>query len=218
MCLKCIIFRVDANKRLGMGHMSRCFELAKKLKKLKITSYFFIKNDKQSMKLIKESNLPFFTFSNSTNDEKELSMLIELHQKIKFNCIVIDLKKSKSRKFLTSLNKICKTVVIDNTNQNSLFADLIVLPWVEEQFSKNMIKNNSQKLLVGPKYMQLGNFQKNVKKQKIQNSILVSMGGSDKRGLTLKIIKSFKKIKHRFHVDIIIGRFFSDSEKYTDYQ
>jgi hypothetical protein len=32
--LKCILIRVDWNKRLGMGHLSRCFELAKKLKKL----------------------------------------------------------------------------------------------------------------------------------------------------------------------------------------
>ena len=47
--LKCILIRVDWNKRLGMGHLSRCFELAKKLKKLKITPYFFLKYDKNTI-------------------------------------------------------------------------------------------------------------------------------------------------------------------------
>ena len=211
--LKCILIRVDGNKRLGMGHLSRCFELAKKLKKLKITPYFFLKYDKNTIELIKEEGFPFFTFLNSSNEEKEVKILINLHHKIKYDCIVIDLKKHKNKKFFDSLNKICKTVVIDNTNKNSLNANLIIWPWVKEQYSKNIIKNNPPKILVGPKYMQLGNFQKNIKKIKLKNSILVSMGGSDKRNLTVKIIDTFQKTNYDFHMGVVIGKFFSDKEK-----
>jgi len=211
--LKYIVFRVDANKRLGMGHLSRCFELAKKLKKLKIEPYFFIKNDEIAIQLIKLQNFQFFAFSNLIDEDKELSLLKKLYNEIKFDGIIIDLKKFKSKKFFNNLNKICKTIVIDNTNKNSLFADLIIWPWVKEQYSKNIIKKNSQKLLVGPQYMQLGNFQKKVKKQKLQNSIFLSMGGSDKRKLTEKIVKSFQKTKFKFHMGIVIGEFFSDKEK-----
>lgn len=211
--MKRVLFRVDANKRLGIGHMSRCFELAKKLRKFNVTPYFFIKEDNRAINLIKELGFQFFTFSKTSNDKKELSMLINLHRKIKFDCLIVDLKKTKNKNFFIRLEKICKTVVIDNTNKNSLYADLIIWPWVKEQYSKNVILNNSQKILVGPKYMLLGNIKKNWKRRRRQNSILISMGGSDKRGLTIKIIKSFQKTKYKFHADIVLGRFFSDSEK-----
>lgn len=196
-----------------MGHMSRCFELAKKLEKFNVKPYFFIKEDDHAIKLIKELDFQFFTLSKTSNDEKELSMLINLHRKIKFSCLIMDLKKIKDKKFFIRLKKICKTVVIDNTNMNSLCADLIIWPWVKEQYSKNVILNNSKKILVGPKYMLLGNIKKNERRRKRQNSILISMGGSDKRGLTIKIVKSFQKTKYRFHADIVLGRFFSDSKK-----
>ncbi|WP_428324958.1 hypothetical protein [Nitrosopumilus sp.] len=211
--MKCIIFRVDANKRLGMGHLSRSIQLAKELKKLKIKTYFLIKNEKESIKIIKEAKFPFFIFSNLSNDEKELSELMKLHKKINFDCTIIDVKKSKNKTYFSKLNKICKTVVIDNTNKNSLFADLIVWPWVKEQYPKNITKKFSDKLLIGPKYMQLGNFQRKKMAVKDKKSILVSMGGSDKRNITLKIINSFKKTKHKFHMNIVIGRFFSNHEK-----
>lgn len=164
----------------------------------------------ETIKLIKEFNFPYSSFSNFEN---ELSILTKLCKKEKIDCIIIDIKKSKNKKYFLKLNKICKTIVIDNTNRNSLFANLVVWPWVKEQYSKKTIMKYSEKLLIGPKYMQLGNFQNGIKKKKITNSILVSMGGSDKRNLTLKIINSFKKNKSDFHLGIVVGRFFSDQKK-----
>ncbi len=204
---------MDANKKIGMGHISRCFELANQLKKFKVQSYFFVKNNSETIKLIKEHNFPFLSFSNLENDEKELLKMIKLCKKEKIRCVIIDIKKSKNSKYFFKLNNVCKTIVIDNTNRNSLFADLVVWPWVKEQYSKEIMIKYSKKLLIGPKYMQLGNFQKKNNKKKKVNSILVSMGGSDKRNLTLKIINSFKKNKSNFHLGIVIGRFFSDQKK-----
>ncbi len=196
-----------------MGHISRCFELAKKIQKFNVMPYFLIKDDKRAIKLIEESGFQFSTLSKTDNDEKEISMLMNLHRKIKFNCLFIDLKKNKSRKFFTKLKKICKTIVIDNTNRSSLYADLIIWPWVKEQYPKDVILKNPQKILVGPEYMVLGDIKKNKKNKKRQNSILISMGGSDKRGLTLRIINSFKKSRHKFHIDIVMGAFFSNNHK-----
>ena len=209
--MKWVVFRVDSNKRLGMGHLSRCFELANTLKKFKIKSYFAIKKDKSALELVRERNFPFKIISNF--EDEELNELVKLHDKINFQCIIIDLKKSKNTKFFSKLNGMCKTVVIDNTSKNSLFANLVIWPWVKEQYSEKIIKKFSQKLLVGPEYMQIGNFKTKNEKQRIQNSILVSMGGSDKRQLTTKIISSFQKSKYDFHMDIAIGKFFSDTEK-----
>ncbi len=196
-----------------MGHLSRCLGLAKKLQKFKITPYFLIKNDSRAIELINESGFQFTTMPNTANDVKEYSTLINLHHKIRFNCLFIDLKKTKSKQFFIKLKKICKTVVIDNTNKNSLQADLVIWPWIKEQYPKDVILNNSRKILVGPKYMLLGNIKKDKESKNRQKSILISMGGSDKMGLTVKLIKSLKKSKQDIHVDIVLGKFFSDTNK-----
>lgn len=206
-----MLFRVDADKRLGVGHLSRCVELAKKLKKFNVSSHFLIKNNEYAIGLIRRAGFSFNVLT-KINDEKELSLLIKLHNKIKFDCLFIDLKKNKNKKFFLKLRRICKTVVIDNTNRDSLYADLIIWPWVKEQYSKTIILKNSQKILVGTKYMMLGHIKKNRNKNRL-DAILISMGGSDKRGLTLKIIRSLKKTTTKFHADIVIGGLFTNAEK-----
>lgn len=208
-----ILFRADANKRIGMGHLSRCLELAKKLQKFNIMPYFLIKNNERATELISEAGFQFSTIPNTANDQKEYLLLVNLHHQIKFKCLFIDVKKTKSKEFFIKLKKICKTIVMDNTNKNSLYADLIIWPWVKEQYSKQIIAKNSQKILVGPKYMLLGSTKRTIRIRKRQESILVSMGGSDKMEFTTKLIESFKKSSDRFHVDVVIGRFFSDSQK-----
>lgn len=211
--LKCVLFRVDANKRIGMGHLSRCLELAKQLQKLDITSHFLIKYDERASRLINQSGFQFNLLPNGSGDQKEHSVLIALHRKIKFGCLFVDLKKSKNKDFFTKLKKTCKTVVMDNTNKNSLYADLIIWPWVKEQYSQDIILKNRQKILVGPKYMLLGNTNRNKKPRKLQGSILISMGGSDKMGFTVRIIESFKKTRHKYHADVVLGKFFTDGQK-----
>jgi len=198
-----------------MGHLSRCIELAKCLKKHNTTSYFLIKNNHIATELIKKTGFQFFTLSRSDNEKKELTTLLELYKKIKFNCVFIDSKKPKKEIFFKKLNALCKTIVIDNTDKNSLNANLLIWPWGKEQYPKNILLQNSHKILVGPKYMLLGKITKN-KIAKIPNSILISMGGADKRHLTEKIISAFKKTKLKFRATIIIGKFFSNKKTITD--
>ena len=42
--LKKIIFRVDCNKHIGFGHISRCLNLSKLFIKKKVKIFFIIKN------------------------------------------------------------------------------------------------------------------------------------------------------------------------------
>lgn len=211
--LKYVLFRVDANKRIGMGHLSRCLELAKKLQKFNIMPYFLIKDNVRATELINELGFQFSTIPNTANDQKEYSVLINLHRKIKFKCLFLDIKKTKNKEFFIKLKKTCQTIVMDNTNKNSLYADLIIWPWVKEQYPKDVITKNRQKIIVGPRYMLLGSTKRSVGIKTGQDSILVSMGGSDKLGFTTKIIKSFKKNKVKFHADVVVGRFFTDGQK-----
>jgi spore coat polysaccharide biosynthesis predicted glycosyltransferase SpsG len=210
--LKRVLFRLDVNKRLGMGHMSRCLDLSNKLRKYNINSYFLLKNNSYISKFDNELKSKIFTFSNS-DYKNEISKIEELNNKKKFDCLVLDLKKLPGKNFFLQLKKKIKIVVIDNTEENSFLANLVIWPWVNEQYTKKISDQDNKKFLVGTKFMQLGYTTKKISKKKIPNSILISMGGSDKRNLTYKIVKSFKKSGAKFHLGIVIGDFFTDHNK-----
>tara|TARA_B110001454_G_scaffold215543_1_gene237181 strand:- start:930 stop:1940 length:1011 start_codon:yes stop_codon:yes gene_type:complete len=207
--LKRVLFRLDVNKRLGMGHMSRCLDLSNKLIKYKIDSYFLLKNNSDISKFDDKLQNKIFTFSNSSQ-KNEITKIKELNNKIKFDGIILDLKKLPNKNFFLQLKKKIKIIVIDNTEENSFLADLVIWPWANEQYTKKISNQNLKKFLVGTKFMQLGHNAKKISKNTIPNSILISMGGSDKRNLTYKIVKSFKKSNEKFHLGIVIGGFFTD--------
>jgi len=210
--LKNVLFRLDVNKRLGMGHMSRCRDLSSKLKKYNIDSYFLLKNNSDISKFNNELQERIFTFSNSSL-KSEITKIRELNNKIKFDCLILDLKKLPEKNFFKQLKKKIKIIVIDNTEENSFLADLVIWPWANEQYVKKIGNQDLKKFLIGTKFMQLGFTTKKISKNKIPNSILISMGGSDKRNLTYKIVKSFKKSSTKFHLGIVIGDFFTDYKK-----
>ena len=106
------------------------------------------------------------------------------------------------------MNKICKTVIIDNHNTSCFNAHLIVWPGIVEQHLKNISVVDHRKLLVGPKYTLLGNVSNSKNAHRRSEGVLISMGGSDKRNLLEKIVKAFKMRKELFHVKIIIGNFY----------
>ena len=192
--------------------MSRCLDLSNKLRKYNINSYFLLKNNSYISKFDNELKSKIFTFSNS-DYKNEISKIEELNNKKKFDCLVLDLKKLPGKNFFLQLKKKIKIVVIDNTEENSFLANLVIWPWVNEQYTKKNGSQDDKKFLVGTKFMQLGYTTKKISKKKIPNSILISMGGSDKRNLTYKIVKSFKKSGAKFHLGIVIGDFFTDHNK-----
>jgi len=192
--------------------MSRCLDLSNKLTKYNINSYFLLKKNSYISKFDNELKNKIFTFSNS-DYKNEISKIEELNNKMKFDCIVLDLKKLPKKNFFSQLKKKIKIVVIDNTEENSFLANLVIWPWVNEQYTKKISDQDNKRFLVGTKFMQLGYTTKKISKKKIPNSILISMGGSDKRNLTYKIVKSFKKSSAKFNLGIVIGDFFTDQNK-----
>ena len=196
-----------------MGHLFRCLKLARNLKRFKIISYFLTSKNSSISQLIRD--MGFFVIDTSHNylyKKSELSNILKICSKEKFDCLIIDSRKKRTASFFKKLNKICRTIVIgNNTDLVNLHATLIVLPEIKEQYPNSFL-NKSTKILVGSEYALLGRLVR-LKKIKRDNSILISMGGADKRGFTKKIIIAFKKAKFNFRVKIVIGKFFKESEK-----
>jgi UDP-2,4-diacetamido-2,4,6-trideoxy-beta-L-altropyranose hydrolase len=211
--LKKVLFRIDGNRRLGMGHLARCIELANYFKKYGITSSFLFKENQLMKKIIGEKFL-FFTLPILTSNKKELMETKKIIKNEEIDCIVIDQPNHKSKEFFNQINKLCKTIVIDNIDQTSFNANMLIYPWSDlEKFKKKLKPEFSIKLLSGSKYMMLGKHKKNTSIKRKENRIIISMGGADKLQFTEKIVKLFKKSKYKFDLVLVLGSFFKDSEK-----
>lgn len=206
-----MLFRVDSNRTLGLGHLSRCIQLANSLKRKKINSCFLIKKNNIAISYIKNSGYDFVIIPTNTNDIHEIKKIKRLKANSKIDLIFIDLRKTKSQKYFKALKKIAKIVVIDNYENASLNADLIIWSWsMLKELKRKIPQNSYKKILVGPDYMILGKIPTSRIEKKNSKTILISMGGSDKYNLTLKLVRELKKSHLKVKFQIVIGKFFQD--------
>jgi UDP-2,4-diacetamido-2,4,6-trideoxy-beta-L-altropyranose hydrolase len=196
-----VAFRVDGNKKLGLGHVKRCIVLAKNLQK-KNVSCFFIIHYKEIKEYLESKGFEVFIISQNNESQQIKKILFEN----KCNKLVIDSKRKSIEKLLKKLDKEIITILIDNENYWN-FVDLIVLPSI-----KNPKKNYPKNCIVGINYLLHGieEMPKLIKNN--NNSILLSLGGSDKFNITKKIVKSFSKIDDDFNLVIVLGKFYSDEK------
>lgn len=197
-----IAFRVDGNRTLGLGHVKRCMTIAKNLQKQNI-SCIFITKFKNIQELLKSKNFEVVRIP-IKNERLIVKQILR-----KFNCdvLVIDSKRKSVGKLIKNLHLDIKIVLIDNINSHKL-ANLVIISSVEEPY-----KQYPQNTIVGIKYILHGieNIPKSFSKEK--NSILLTMGGSDKLNITKKIVKSFLKSKNNFKLNIVLGKYYKNEKE-----
>ena len=196
-----IAFRVDSSKKLGFGHVNRCKILARNLEN-KNTSCIFITQFKQTYEYFLSEGFIVFLIKKK-NESEQINQILK-----KENCLklVIDSKRKSIKQLTNNISKNIKIILIDNF-LNSKSIDLTVISSV-----KNPRKKYPKNCIVGKEYVLHGI--ENLPKNKTQknNSILISMGGSDKYNITKKIINSLLKKNINFEVNIVLGKLY-DHEK-----
>jgi spore coat polysaccharide biosynthesis predicted glycosyltransferase SpsG len=196
-----VAFRVDGNKKLGLGHLKRCVVLAKNLQKRNVSCLFIIQF-KGIKDFLDSKGFEVYLIQQKT----ELEQIQKILSEQKCHTLVIDSKRKSLEMLLKNLDKEITTVLIDNENFWNL-VDLIVV-----SAPKYPKKNYPENCIVGLDYLLHGieelpenNIQKN-------NSILLSMGGSDKYNITKKIVHSFSKRTDDFDLVVVLGKFYDDEK------
>ncbi len=192
-----IAFRVDSSKKLGLGHVKRCVPLAKSLEEKNI-SVLFITRFTETQNFLQSKGFIVFTI-------KQKSESVEVNQILKKeHCtkLVIDSKRKSIENLLKNLDDKIKVILIDNF-QFSNHADLVISSSFKNP--KFIYPKNS---IVGPKFLLHGieNIPKSTKHK--NDSILLTMGGSDKYNITQKIVNSFLKNLNDFKLIIVLGKYY----------
>ena len=194
-----IAFRVDGNKILGLGHVKRCISIANYLKNKKIQC-FFITQFKQTKKLLESKGFVVFLI----DKQNEYLQINQILTKEYCSKLVIDSKRKSIKYLLKAINKKFKIILIDNHSDD---ADLVIFSSLKN--SEKIYPKNS---LVGPKYILHGIEKLPSQIIEKDNSILLTMGGSDKNNISKNLVNSFCKSDLSFNLVIVLGEYYNDEK------
>mgnify|MGYP006098718207 CR=1 FL=1 len=204
-----ILFRVDCNKKIGIGHLSRCYILAKELKKKFNHKIYFLTVNYQ--KNIFKFDKSLFSLIN-IKTKKKLTELNDFHitnkvlQKEKINNIILDHYDLKQKWCSNIRQKIRCFIIIDDGLKKNYECNL----YINSTFPNNIKKITSVTRLVGLKYFFLDNYYNSLKtnKKKHNHDVFINLGSGDFNEETLRLLELLNKIGDIKKV-LIIGHYFN---------
>lgn len=217
-----VLFRCDGDEEIGLGHVVRCLALAEELTfdhNCRVT--FAINRGKTGIDMIKEYGYALFTINNNMESFSEGAFLKKAVQKTACDVLIMDFREKISLEFLVSLKKQGILLVdIDDPDEKRLVADLAFYPPVP-QVKKMDWSGFKGQLMVGWEWVILRKeFINEAKKQRHPNDrlhILVTMGGSDPAGFTLKAMEALELLEEEFDTTVVLGRAFSGEKELHDF-
>jgi len=210
------LIRVDASKKIGTGHVMRCLAIADFFKSKNINT-IFLSRSKQIERQIINRGFEIKILSEVSTTADELNFIKSLIIERKIKVILLDINNYDTFRdfnaynlYLESLKRLSLFLVsFEDFKDYPYTSDIVIIPY----FGAENIKVHNKtgcKYLLGPKYFVLREEFLKVKpvtvRKKIE-SILVTMGGSDSKGITLKVLKALGSTELSISLKVVIGGF-----------
>ncbi len=208
---KNLVFRLDFSGKFGYGHLVRCLTLLEKINSQNyIISFIILSNDFKNpfLKIIKNYQIYKLNLSSKNyriNINKDIKFTSEILKKINNPILIID-SYSINYNWCIKMNKFSKKLILFNDFiKNKLFCDVLIDQTYgrKKKDYKDIVTHNT-KLYTGHRYALIRkqfNFSINYS---YNNNILISLGGTDPKQKTLKIIKLIFNSFEKFKIFILI--------------
>jgi len=212
-----ILFKVMGRPEIGLGHVMRSLELAHEIKKgMEGKIFFHCNNDPRVIEKIKNEYTVFLTVENMDVHEEiadkimeyDIDILIidQIDENIEL-CRLVKLKKPETM-----------IAALDYFNYGNRYLDIIINLYNHNLNISNPVKEFTGEYYEGIKYAIIReSFEKyRDKKKRIKdnvNEILITFGGSDMKGNTLKILNLLNKMNNTAKVNTVIGPMFKNTNR-----
>jgi len=214
-----IIFRVNANQTIGLGHVMRSLALADMLfDKFKIT-FACHKLENQVLNLLAQKNFEVIELPITNDYETDAKNLLKYLDKN--TILVLDGYHFKEAYQLNVKPHCHKLVCIDDIHNYHFYADVIINHCEHAKYIKYSCEPYTR-LYLGGRYALLRkpflenkNLKRDLKKS-IEN-IFICMGGADTSNQTLRVVKALDLTSLYLTVNIVIGVANSNYQKISQW-
>jgi len=199
-----IAIRADGGPKIGMGHITRCLALAEEFTEDKCEITFITKYDETVINLLTTEGFKSIILPDLNKDD-EISYIKEKAKE--FNVLVTD-SYGIDFKYLNEMKKTgVFLVTIDDLNSlESYPSDIVINGNIYAEDLNYKSTYGQTKFLLGPKYILLRKEFRNIPQRELRKKVedvLITMGGSDPKNLTLTILEQLINLKGiRYHVAI----------------
>jgi spore coat polysaccharide biosynthesis predicted glycosyltransferase SpsG len=206
---RAILFRVDGGKVWGtsMGHVKRALLLAENLRD-KYDVVFIMKNYADGVGLVKKRDFEVSTIAIDDNKDKTL---IDFCEKYKPAKLIVDLHSCPySTAFEYARSKNIGTIAFDIAGKFSAGADILINDSFVKDFTGYSGLPGMTKRYIGPEYFIMEEKHCPVHESEYVKNIMITMGGSDPAGLTVRILRSMPEDFFKYRVSVVLGPLFTD--------
>lgn len=203
-----VLFRCDGSPEIGLGHIVRCLALADELRDAHgYPIAFAMRKGPLGIKMVEEKGYRVIALQESGQYFDYGNWLIECVKEVAARVIVLDVRDGLTREAVKELrNKGILIVTIDDSDDKRLEADLAFYPPVPQVQSTDWAGFTGQ-LYAGWEWVVLRR-EFAYRPPRIPHNhpvILVTMGGSDPAGLTLKTVEALDPLDEDFETVVVLG-------------
>lgn len=196
-----VLFRLDASRKTGLGHLSRCLNLAKECISRGWTSYFAGNLDNDAKKRIAAAGGEVVgkwseEYETTLEPLRELALLHKAAKATGARVLVTDCYTLPEDYHLKARELFPLVVMIDDLNATPPAAHLLINHNIYAPHLAYRPKFPETRLLLGPRYALLPAASRNTGPKEIRpevKNILVTLGGSNPPGLILKVLKALQQ-------------------------
>jgi len=213
-----VLFRCDGDAQLGLGHVYRCLASAEQLREGHGWGVSFaMATGPIGFDLIRQTGYPI---EHKPDDDDEDNWLDNVIQSIRPDALVLDVRSELARSSVEKWRSEGLLIVtLDDPSERRLAADLAFYPPVP-QVERIDWAGFTGKLYVGWEWVILRKEFATTPCPKPQvpspkpraPKVLVTMGGSDPQGMTLKAVKALEMLDEDFEVVVVLGAGFQYKE------
>ncbi|MFV2055878.1 MAG: cytidylyltransferase domain-containing protein [Thiohalomonadales bacterium] len=209
-----LVIRCDGDSAIGLGHVMRCLSLAQCLRDSYSIGIRFIMNASNQSgehigKTIVETAL--FPVDIIPNEANEMAWLDKHISHLSIDGIIFDIRTDLPTSALKRWRASgLVTVCIDDPSDRRLSCDLVFYPPVPQIEGMSWsgftgtLNCGWEWILLGPSFKRLP-----PSRSHSPPRLLITMGGADALGITLKVIESLAIIHHHCEPHIILGKAFT---------
>ena len=198
-----IVIRVDGSQELGLGHIFRCMALADSLKGCEIC--FLVRENPSVETILKQNDVTYLT--RDLNIQQELGLLAAEVKKKQIDAIITDLLVYPDG-YLEMLKQTNAILITFHELEKSFSCsdmDINYNTFIGFDDYQNISSMNT---CFGPSYVIIRDGIRSLKPAELSKeakTILITMGGSDPNGITLKVAEALEHLSGKVKIIIHSG-------------